>query len=64
MIYVVNSNDPPFGSSWQEYKNAVLQGAEFYDGDGDGIYNPIDKNGNGKRDTNEDSPNQIGDATV
>jgi len=64
MIYVVNSNDPPFGSSWQEYKNAVLQGAEFYDGDGDGIYNPIDKNGNGKWDTNEDSPNQIGDATA
>ncbi|HQJ46940.1 MAG TPA: sialidase family protein, partial [Ignavibacteriaceae bacterium] len=46
-IYVVKANDPPFGNSWNVWKKAVELGAEFYDGDNDGIYNPIDKNFNG-----------------
>ena len=29
IIYVVKSTDAPFGTSWQEYRNAVLLGAEF-----------------------------------
>ncbi|MCW8812451.1 MAG: T9SS type A sorting domain-containing protein [Chlorobium sp.] len=60
-IYVVNKKDKPFGYSWQSWKNAVSLGAEFYDGDGDGIYNPVDKNWNGTWDINEDMPPLIGD---
>jgi len=39
----------------------VLIGAEFYDGNNDGVYNPIDLNGNGEWDLNEDRPDIIGD---
>ncbi|HSW53959.1 MAG TPA: T9SS type A sorting domain-containing protein [Ignavibacteriaceae bacterium] len=60
-LYVVNKNDPPFGNSWQNWKNAVLLGADFYDGDIDGHYNPVDKNFNGTWDLNEDMPPLIGD---
>jgi hypothetical protein len=60
-IYVVNKRDPAFGHTWQNWKDAVLLGAEFYDGDGDGIYNPVDKNWNGTWDLNEDMPPLIGD---
>lgn len=63
-IYVVSIDDKPFGESWQDWKNAVELGAEFYDGDGDGKYNPIDKNGNGIWDTNEDKPLILGDITA
>ncbi len=61
-IYTVLESDPPFGQSWQEWVTAVEQGAYFYDGDGDGIYNPIDKNNNGLWDTNEDKPDILYDA--
>ncbi|MBE0570028.1 MAG: exo-alpha-sialidase [Ignavibacteriaceae bacterium] len=60
-IYVVNKRDPAFGYTWQIWKDAVSLGAEFYDGDGDGIYNPVDKNWNGTWDINEDMPLLIGD---
>jgi len=60
-IYVVNKSDPPFGHSWQEWIFAVDIGAEFYDGDNDSVYNPVDLNGNGEWDINEDSPDLIGD---
>ncbi len=63
-IYIVQSSDPPFSQSWQEWKKAVELGADFYDGDNDGSYNPIDKNGNGQWDLNEDKPNLIGDFTA
>jgi len=63
-LYVVKSSDPDFSQSWIDWKAAVALGADFYDGDGDGIYNPVDKNGNGKWDPNEDRPDLIGDATV
>ncbi len=60
-IFILKSNDSHFGSSWEDWANAVTQGANFYDGDNDGRYNPIDKNSNGKWDTNEDQPGMIGD---
>jgi len=60
-IYVVDKEDPPFGTSWQEWIDAVQLGAEFYDGNNDGIYNPIDINGNNIWDSNEDKPDIIGD---
>ncbi len=60
-IYVVKESDQPFGPSWQEWIFAVETGAEFYDGDNDGVYNPIDLNGNGLWDPEEDRPDIIGD---
>jgi hypothetical protein len=63
-MYVVNSSDAPFGESWQEWKTAVDLGADFWDGDGDGIYNPVDLNGNGIWDPDEDRPDLIGDEVV
>ncbi len=64
VIYVVKSTDKEFGDSWIKWQDAVSLGADFYDGDGDGIYNPIDKNSNGKWDNDEDKPDIIGDATA
>jgi hypothetical protein len=63
-LYVVTTNDAPFGQSWIDWKDAVAMGANFYDGDGDGVYNPVDKNGDGKWQANEDRPDLIGDATA
>ncbi len=63
-LYVVKANDIPFGRSWQIWKDAVERGAEFYDGDNDGKYNPVDKNFNGIWDTDEDMPMILGDETV
>jgi len=60
-VYVVKKTDPHFGPSWQEWVFAVELGAKFYDGDGDGIYNPVDKNNNGVWDPDEDRPDLIGD---
>ncbi len=62
-IYVVRA-DEPFGDAWDEWADAVALGANFYDGDGDGIYNPVDLNNNGEWDTNEDSPDILGDETT
>ncbi|MBS4036012.1 MAG: hypothetical protein KGZ85_16230 [Ignavibacterium sp.] len=64
-MYVVKREDPAFGQSWQDWKIAVDKfGADFYDGDGDGVYNPVDKNGNGEWDPDEDFPDLIGDVTA
>ncbi len=63
-LYVLNKEDQPFGASWQEWKDAVALGADFYDGDGDGQYNPVDRNGNGIWDPDEDRPDIVGDETV
>ena len=64
ILYVIRSTDPPFGQSWQNWKDAVSQGAAFYDGNNDGIYNPIDLNANGKWDPDEDRPDFLGDITA
>ncbi len=63
-LYILKSSDPPFGESWQKWAEAVDAGAYFYDGDGDGVYNPVDKNGNGEWDPDEDAPDLLGDETV
>ena len=60
-VYVANAPGFPFGPEWQQWKFAVNLGAEFYDGDGDGEYNPIDLNNNGQWDPDEDRPDIIGD---
>jgi hypothetical protein len=64
IIYVVNLDDNAFGQSWQDWRNAVDLGADFYDGNKDGIYNPVDLNGNGEWDQNEDMPDLLGDRTL
>ncbi len=63
-LYILKSTDPPFGQSWLDWRFAVAQGAGFYDGDHDGIYNPVDLNGNGKWDLNEDRPDLLGDMSI
>ena len=63
-LYILKESDPPFGESWQDWKNAVDLGAYFYDGDKDGAYNPVDKNGNGSWDADEDRPDLLGDLTA
>lgn len=63
-MYIVSAQDEAFGVSWQNWKTAVSIGADFYDGDGDGQYNPVDLNSNGKWDSNEDRPDLIGDVTA
>ncbi len=63
-IYIVKREEPPFSISWEEWRKAVELGADFYDGDNDGIYNPVDKNSNGEWDYDEDRPNLIGDFTA
>ena len=52
-IYVVKRNDPPGGIAYQDWADAVALGADFYDVDGDGIYNP-----------SVDLPDILGDETV
>jgi len=64
VLYKVGSADPPFGPSWLDWIDAVYLGADFYDGDGDGIYNPVDKNVNGIWDLDEDKPDILGDETL
>lgn len=54
-IYVVD-DFPPFSYEWQKWQFAVNIGADFYDGNGDGIYNPVDLNGNNQWDPDEDKP--------
>lgn len=63
-LYVLKSSDAPFGTAWQDWNDAVTLGADFYDGDGDGMYNPVDKNGNGTWDPDEDKPDILGDETL
>ncbi len=63
-IHVVRKSQPDFYQSWVNWKDAVKQGADFYDGDGDGIYNPVDLNGNSVWDINEDKPDILGDITA
>jgi hypothetical protein len=65
VIYVLDREDPPFSQSWIDWKTAVDKfGADFYDGDADGQYIPVDKNGNGEWDADEDHPDLLGDQTA
>jgi hypothetical protein len=64
VVYVVNSQDEPFGQSWQDWADAVDLGADFYDGNGDGIYTPSNTNGIEGWQPDEDAPDLIGDEMV
>jgi hypothetical protein len=63
-IYVVKASDAPFAASWINYQYAVDLGADFYDGNNNGVYDPVDLNGNGEWDLNEDRPDLLGDVTA
>ena len=63
-LYKIRSDDEPFGYSWEDWSDAVALGADYYDGDGNGYYDPIDLNGNNQWDTNEDRPDILGDETL
>jgi hypothetical protein len=63
-IFELRSTDPDFGESWSERSNAVNQGALFYDGDDNGIYESVDKNNNGVWDPDKDKPDLLGDYSV
>ncbi len=63
-FYTIRSSDTSFGLSWQNWKKAVEQGAYFYDGNNNNVYDPVDLNGNGIWDENEDRPDLIGDYTT
>jgi len=64
VIYVVNSQDEPFGQSWQDWSDAVDLGADFYDGNGDGVYTPENTNGIPGWQPDEDMPDLVGDEMV
>jgi hypothetical protein len=64
IVYSVRTSDPPFGMAWQKWIDAVAMGADFYDGNNDSIYDPVDLNGNGFWDFNEDRPDLQGDITT
>lgn len=63
-LYRVRRSDTPFGNSWVDWVDAVSLGADYYDGNNDGIYNPADLNANGTWDPNEDRPDILGDETL
>jgi len=62
-IFKVSKEDSPFGDQWKEWKDAVTLGANYYDGDGNGYYDPVDLNGNGIWEPNEDRPDLLYDET-
>jgi hypothetical protein len=65
VLYVVNAQDDPFGQSWQDWADAVDFGADFYDGNDNGIYDPVDSDSppDGWQ-PDEDMPDLIGDEMV
>jgi len=62
--YIYTVQPSRFSNYWQRYRFAVGNGADFYDGNGDGIYDPIDLNGNGRWDPDEDKPDILGNETA
>ena len=63
-LYTLTSSSEPFSDSWLQWKYAVQLGADYYDGNHDGSYNPVDLNENGKWDVSEDKPDILGDFTA
>ncbi len=62
-IYKVALSDSVFGRSWQVWKHAVDAGARYWDGNHNGIYDPVDLNNNGSWDINEDMPEILGEVS-
>lgn len=62
-IYRIARADSAFGSSWKYWKVAVSMGARYWDGDGNGYYDPIDRNSSGTWEPNEDMPEILGEVS-
>lgn len=62
-IYRIARADSAFGTSWKYWKIAVSMGARYWDGDGNGFYDPIDRNSNGTWEPNEDMPEILGEVS-
>ncbi|MBL1213934.1 MAG: T9SS type A sorting domain-containing protein [Ignavibacteriae bacterium] len=58
-FYKIREIEEPFSDSWIRWIDAVNFGAGFYDGNKDGIYNPVDLNSDNKWDYNEDRPDNF-----
>jgi hypothetical protein len=63
-LYVVQSSDADWSQSWQDWKDAVALGADYYDGNGNGVYDPLPINSSTKWNPSLDRPDILGDATV
>mgnify|MGYP001175570862 CR=1 FL=1 len=62
-IYRIARADSAFGTSWKWWKIAVSMGARYWDGDGNGYYDPIDLNSNGIWEPSEDMPEILGEVS-
>ncbi|GMU90087.1 MAG: hypothetical protein AMXMBFR49_22930 [Chlorobiota bacterium] len=62
-IYKLDVNDTAFGASWQRWKSAVELGARYWDGNSNGVYDPVDHNNNGVWDITEDRPEMLGEVS-
>jgi hypothetical protein len=63
-LYIVKSSDPDFSQSWKDWSKAVDLGADYYDGNHNGKYDPVDTKGLGKWDSTMDRPDILGDVTA
>ncbi|NUN09084.1 MAG: T9SS type A sorting domain-containing protein [Ignavibacteriaceae bacterium] len=63
-IFLGDRNYGDYSFYWQNWRNAVVNSAGFYDGNNDGEYEPIDLNSNGVWDANEDRPDFLGDESA
>jgi hypothetical protein len=62
-IYLASNSGYIDYAEWNRYKFAVANGAEYYDGDENGYYDPVDLNGNNRWDPEEDKPDVFGVGT-
>ena len=63
-LYVVKSSDADWSQSWQDWKDAVALGADYYDGNHNGVYDPLPLGSSTKWDATMDRPDLLGDETV
>ncbi len=63
-IYLGDRDYGDFNFYWNNWNNAVAKGADYYDGNQDGIFNSVDLNSNGIWDSNEDRPDFLGDESA
>jgi len=63
-VYVLKSSDPDWSQSWQDWKDAVAMGADYYDGNHNGKYDPLPLGSTTPWDSTMDRPDILGDATA
>jgi len=63
-LYVLKSSDADWSQSWQDWKDAVAMGADYYDGNHNGKYDPLPLGSTTPWDSTMDRPDILGDATA